>query len=826
MVFIASLAPALVMADPVSTLATTLDAEPVVACVIARDVKLTPMMRTQLSHCLAWVNDESVPTCRGQYTPISAPALADPTAVQIKADEVSLYSEGRSRLSGHVQVRQDKRIVSAQTAYIYRDANKNEVTKIELLNEVRFVEPDKLMIARKVVLNPRDKTGKIEDVLYRFNLNRANYNATSWGRASFVERFANKDYLLGKATYSTCPPHNESWHIEADEIKLDSTKSVGTAKNATLRVGDLPVLYAPYLTFPTSNERKSGFLMPFFGYSNVSGFNVATPYYWNIAPNYDATITPQAYTLRGLMLGGDFRYLTENSIGVLGGQFLPQDQAFRHFIATNREEFPSLNGTSTDRWSFLMRDSTQLAPDLSLHIDFQKISDDYYLQDFSNNLAVMTENQLLQQGDVTYTTEHWLLRGLLQSYQTPHPVNQAPIFDAYQRLPQLLAEGAYSELPMGAEVKLVGQFDEFKWPSDQINVPHGPRYHFNPIVSLPEIKPWGYITPSVELVENFYDVQYNQQMNKESFNRTIPRYSVDSGLTFAREWGANTQTIEPRLYYLNVPYQNQTQVPVYESAYMIFSTEQLFRTNRFSGFDRIGDTNQLSYAVTSRWLSDRNGEEKASLSVGQISYFSNRHVGLCYAQDGTCIEDPLYLGYLSPIAKSSPIASHGMYRINSLISTTADYVFDPHTSATNNGNVNFHYQPADNQLINIGYNYLIDGNLLPTANGGVLNTALHQATVAFAQPLSDRWSTLGAYSYNISKGYSMLGLLGMQYDNCCWAMRFMGGRTFMSLSTNSLQPQYNNNVYFQVLLKGLGTVAYSNPSSVVRSYLPTYKDLF
>lgn len=814
------------IADDVSSYATTLDVEPVVACVIARNTKLTPLIREQLSHCLAWENDDSVPTCRGKYASISASALGDAEAVQIKADEVSLYSEGRSRLSGHVEVQQDQRIVSAQTAYIYRDAKKNEVTKIVLLNEVRYVEPDKLIIARKVVLNPQDKTGKIEDVLYRFNLNRASAKTPAWGRASFVERFSNKDFLLRKATYSTCPPHNESWRIEADEIKLDSLNSTGTAKNAVLRVGDIPVIYTPYMSFPTSTARKSGFLMPYYGYSNVSGFNIATPYYWNIAPNYDATITPQVYTLRGLMLGGDFRYLTENSVGVIGGQFLPQDQAFRHFLDVNREEFPRLNGVSTDRWSFLLRDSTQLTHDLSMHIDFQQVSDDYYLQDFSNNLAIMTENQLLRQGDLTYTTDHWLLRGMLQSYQTPHPVNQAPIINAYERLPQLLAQGAYSELPMGAEIKLNGQFDDFRWPNAQENVPHGPRYHFNPILSLPEIKPWGYMTPSVELVENYYDVQYNQQLNTQSFNRTIPRYSVDSGLTFEREWGVNTQTIEPRLYYLYVPYHDQTPVPVYESAYMIFSTEQLFRSNRFSGFDRIGDTNQLSYALTSRWYSNKNGEEKASLTVGQVNYFANRQVGLCYAQNGPCVENPLFLGYVSPVAKTSPIASHGEYRINSVFSTTADYVWDPHTRATNNGNLNFHYQPADNRLINIGYNYLVDGNLLPTAYGGIQNTALHQGTIAVATPLNDRWSTLGAYSYNLSKGYSMLSLLGLQYDNCCWAARLMGGRTFMSLSTNSLQPQYNNNVYLQVLLKGLGTVAYSNPSSVVRSYLPTYKDLF
>ena len=812
--------------------AATEDIEPVLACVIARDVALSPPDRQRLSQCLAWENDATMPTCRGAYAPITVSALTEADGVQIRADNVSFYAEGRSRVSGHVEIRQAEHIVTAQTAYVYRDAKKNQVTKIELLDDVKFIEPDRLMIARKATLNPQDKSGIVEDVLYRFNTTQKKVvSLTAWGRASFIERFANENLRLSRATYSTCPPEHEAWHIEAKEIKLDTAKSVGVAKHATLRVGQFPVMYSPYLTFPTSNARKSGFLMPLFGYTNIGGFDAALPYYWNIAPNYDAIITPHEYTLRGTMIGGKFRYLTNHSLGIFSGNILPQDRAFGKFLANNRQEFPQLNNVSTDRWSLFLRDTTMLAPNLTMGINFQQVSDSYYQQDFSSNLAILTENQLLRQGDLTYTTDHWLLRGMVQSYQTLHPVNQAPVANIYERLPQLLAQGSYYELPLGVNLNFLGQFDYYHFPSSEApfngaTLPQGPRYHVNPIFSLPEMKPWGYITPSVSLVENYYNVYYGPQLDGQSFNRTIPQYSIDSGLTFERRIGSYTQTLEPRLFYLMVPYQNQTPVPVYDSAYMIFNTEQLFRTNRFSGFDRIGDANQLSYAVTSRWITDNSGREKASLSVGQISYFANRRVQLCYRQDGPCVDNPLMLGYLSPIASTSPIASHGVYRINSVLLTTADYVWDTFTHATNNGNLNFHYQPQENRLLTVGYTYLVDGNLLPSARGGVQNTALHQATVAYASPVTDRWSGLGIYSYNISKGYAMLSALGAQYENCCWAARLMGGRTFMSLDPNSFRPQYNNNVYFQVLLKGLGTVATSDPSSILRSYLPGLKDLF
>ncbi len=373
---------------------------------------------------------------------------------------------------------------------------------------------------------------------------------------------------------------------------------------------------------------------------------------------------------------------------------------------------------------------------------------------------------------------------------------------------------------------VLGQYDNYHWPVPQYNAPQGPRYHFNPALSLPIMKPWGYVTPTAEFIENAYEVHYESTLNGRSFNRLFTRFSIDTGLTFERSLVDYTQTLEPRLYYLYTPYRNQTPIPVYESGYMIFNTDQLFRNNRFSGFDRIGDANQLSYAVTTRFLSDNTGQEKASLSVGQIRYFSTRRVELCYQQYGTCTDNPLNLGYISPLVETSPIASHGSYRINSVLSMTGDYVYDVYAGTTNNADLNLHYQPAENRLLSAGYAYIENGNLLPSALGSKQNNALHQATIGYATPFTDKWSGLGVYSYNISKGYSMLALLGVQYDNCCWAARLIGGRTFMSLSPNSLQPTYNNNVYFQVLLKGLGSVASSDPSSIIQSYLPGLRNIF
>lgn len=819
-------------AIPMSSVAAGADwsMEPVHACVIPRSMPLNAPLRAHLARCLGWVSAEAQSPCCGGYQPLLISPLPHEKTLRIEADEVSFYPSGRSSMQGHVQVQQGLQIVSAQTAYIYRDAKTKQITQIQLIGDVRLADPDKLVIANKADMNPQDHSGRIEDALYRFNTQHASAVLPAWGRAGLLQKFASENYLLRKATYSTCAPQDNAWQIEAGEISIDQVKKKGVAKDAVLRVGDWPLLYTPYLSFPTAKERKSGFLMPLYGYSNVGGFDLGLPYYWNIAPNYDATLVPHVYSRRGVMMGGDVRFLTSQSTGVASAHVLPGDRAFAKYIKDNRVQYPSLRQESDNRWSLLLHDSTQWNQNLHMGINYQQVSDNYYLQDFSTNLAVATQNQLPRQGDLTWHSEHWLLSGMVQSYQTLHPVNQSMISDIYQRLPQLLARGRYDELPFNANFSVLGQFDNFYWPASVLMQPQGPRYHLNPVLSLSEVASWGYVRPSVQLVENYYDVRYDGAYSPTTFNRTIPRYSVDSGLFFERSSRAlghsMTQTLEPRLFYLNVPYQNQAPIPVYDTAYMIFNTDQLFRLNRFSGFDRISDANQLAYAVTSRWLSDTTGRERASLSVGQIKYFSNRRVQLCYDYSGICTDSPYMLGYLSPLAKASPIASRATYQLTDAWGVSADYAWDGHTNATNNGYLNFHYQPQADRLLNLGYTYLVNGDITQIAGGESQLGALHQATVSYAVPLSDKWSSLGVYSHNISKNYGMMTFLGFQYDSCCWAVRLLGGRTFKSLSPTTLNPQYNNNVYLQILLKGLGSAASGDPTSTIRTYIPGYRDIF
>ena len=803
--------------------------EPVSACLINTPDHMSTIARLRYQNCLDWVEDDSTPLCHGYYTPISISAVPE-GEVRVQADEASLFSEGRSKLSGQVQVQENERMVSANTAYIYRNAKSNQITKIELFGDVRYEEPDRLMLAEKAVLNPQDNSGRVDNVLYRIAKQRARASLPAWGKANYVQRFANQDYLLSEATYSTCSPSDKAWYISAKSIKLDHQESKAIARDATLRFYDVPVFYTPYLSFTMDKKRKTGFLRPVVGYSNVGGFNFGMPYYLNLAPNYDATLLPQIYTRRGLMMGGEFRYLTANSFTSFGGQFLPHDEAFKRFVNDNKDQFPSLRGLSNDRWYGTIYNQTQLNDYMRFHVNYQEVSDDYYLQDFSTNLAVTTQSQILQEADLTFTSDHWLMKGLVQSYQTLHPINQSEVSDIYQRLPHISASGQYDDLPFNSHFDVLMQIDNFQWPSNVTFQPQGPRLHINPNLKTSWYRPWGYITPSIQLVDNNYRVKLRQYQKEHSFNRFIPRYGLDSGLFFERQLSFNnhriTNTLEPRLFYLYVPFKDQTRIPVYDSAYMIFNYDQLFRFNRFSGFDRIGDTNQLAYAVKSRWISDQTGNEIASISIGQARYFNNRRVKLCYDNDGTCQEDPLTLGFLSLDESYSPVALRAKYHFNPTLMVYGDYVWDPATRSTNNGYLSLLYHPGYNKIFSLGYNYLVNGDITQIANTAIQDNVLSQATFAYSWPLSEQWTTLGVFSHNLSKRYNMMSYMGVQYENCCWAVRLIGGRTFQSLSQTNLTPNYNSNVFLQVILKGLGSASSSDPSSIIGTYLPGFDDLF
>ncbi len=771
---------------------------------------------------------QSVPNgcCGGYFVPDAASICMAPGQIQLQAQEIELNEQGCSTLSGGIKINYQQQTLKANKAYVLRNAKTGKIDEVLLLDQVEILEPGKKVVANYAEYHPQTQSGFAWNAAYKVMLNRARARLPGWGNAKKVERHSDGLIYLDDASFSTCSPESTSWRIVAKNLELNPHTERGVARHTRFEWHQKPLFYLPYMSFPITGKRQSGFLTPTVGFSNITGYNFSLPYYWNIAPNYDATIVPHVYTMRGLMMGGEFRYMDKYSNGLLIGNFLPDDQLFGKFLESNAPTYPSLNNLSKNRWSGIWRNQSYFNNHLGMKVDYEKVSDDYYLQDFSSNLSVMTENQLLRQGELFYQSDHWFMRGMLQNYQTLQPINQSFVTHLYARQPQLLADGHYDKIMGFGDLKLIGQFDQFQWTGGAV-APQGPRLHVNPNLSFPLINSWGYVKPQLEFIGNFYQLTHvNDSQEMTSYGFTIPRYSVDGGLNFDRFGDYWQQTLEPKLYYLYVPYQNQSVVPSFESAYMIFNTDQLFRPNRFSGYDRIGDTHQLAYSLGSRLISPRTGMEKLSLTVGQIAYFKDRQLNLCYGPNGNCQDPSVYLGYLNPTDKVSPITSRGVYSLTKDLAIVGNYAYDVNLNSSNNGDLNLHYQPSPERIIHLGYSYLVNGNIITGLNAPVSEQALNQLSAAYAWPFTEKWSSLAIYSYNLSNRYAMLTYGGVQYDTCCYAFRLIGGRAFQSLEPQTLAPQYNNNIYFQFLLKGIGAAANGDPVSTIQSYLPGLYNIF
>lgn len=821
-------------------------------CLPPPSASLTPAMRARIAQWLDWrdFSPTSLPSktsagcsanqanlCGGSYQEKTlegfSAELPKQDDMKVSADEAMLYPDGKSTLSGDVVVIQPNREMHADTAYIIRDAKTQQVTQIDLIGQVAFREPGRVIYGDVGHYWPLTQKGDMDNALYRLMLEQprsiySDEKLQAWGRAASAKRDEQILYLKD-ATYTTCAPQDAAWRIKAKELELNKETGRGEAYHATLDFHDVPVFYFPYYNFPIDSRRESGFLVPVMGYSNNYGMNIGAPYYWNMAPNYDMVITPNYYSERGLALTDDFRFLTETSRGNIMVSGIMHDQKFQQFINDN-----DIEDVSDNRDEIYFKDATRFNPNWSFNTQYHSVSDDYYLQNFGSSIAETTQNQLLQQADIDFNSDHWTSTLMMQHYETLHPINQTAVGDVYSRYPQWILNGNYGALPGGLNFNINNEYDNFVWTNEEETLqPLGGRVHTNPIFSRPMMGMSGYITPTVQVQETNYNLTQNTTDLPTDMNILVPQTSVDSSLYFDRnatiggkDW---TQTLEPRMYYLYVPYVNQTQVPNFDSGYYTFTYDQLFRPNRFSGIDRVGDSNQTTLALMSRFLDPDSGTEVFHWGVGETYYFEDRQVQLMQETDSDLpYADPTSTaGYTSPTDNYSPIASQIAYYITPTWSLLGDGSWDPNTSETNNATINLHYQPGINQIINVGYSFLVNGDQVGITDLDTEDGNLNQAILSAAWPFTPnhQWSALGSWTQNISHNYPMSYSAGVQYEDCCWAVRFMGGKIYSSLDTTTNLPVYNTGIYLQFLLKGLGNIANSVPTQMLNN-VTGYQDIF
>ena len=793
---------------------------------------------------------ETGPYCSGAYIEPIRPGMNDPTS---KSDSPTFIGAKASRyqqeeqiatLAGDVVMRQGSMQIEADEASLYQAENRGELN-----GKVRLRDNGALIVGDHADVQLDTGAAKVDNAEYILHKSRIR------GSALYAKRGENAIIRLKDGTYTTCEPNSNAWQLKGNNITLNPATGFGTATNVTLRVKDIPVFYTPYIYFPIDDRRQSGFLPPSFSSSTDTGFMLVTPYYFNLAPNYDATLYPRYMTKRGLLMEGEFRYLTESSEGQFGAAYL-NDKDDKRKDQTDYKD---------TRYMLNWQHKGGLDSRVLTQVDYTKISDPYYFQDLqSDQIGVESREYVNQQGSVTYRGDTYNATLNAQAYQMATVTQITP----YNKLPQITFNGALPYHPGGLDFKYdteIVRFERSLENGDYTNEDgtvasrldtrvaglaraNGTRLNLAPSMSLPMTASYGYVTPSLKYMYTQYDLDLDTKgkqtlLKGEQYNssqtRSVPIASIDSGLYFDRntQWfGTNyRQTLEPRAFYLYVPERDQSDIPIFDTSESTFSYSSLWRDNRFTGSDRVGDENKLSLGLTSRWIED-NGFERQRVSVGQAYYFKDRKVQLPGISDDR----------KDATSNVSPYALEYAYRFNRDWRATADYNWDPETRSPRSGSAMMHYQPEDNpnKVVNAGFRYRNDqvrydqytgkwtvggGAYLSPGQPGYIKDyyKIKQHDFSVIWPIVPQWNVISRWQYDYNRNRTLEAFGGFEYDNCCWKLRLIN-RYWVSNDEYTQEAPQNekgdHGLFLQIVLKGLGGVVGTKVESFLDKGIQGYRE--
>lgn len=690
------------------------------------------------------------------------PALTGTRAedpIVIEADDLAGKTEDQIEASGDVTVRQGGQSIRADRLLFKQSSH-----EVDAQGAVILEQDGNTMNGPHLLFNMEKSTGSMQQPQFYLKENDAH------GSAQALHIQDRQHYSMDNATYTTCPAGNQAWQMKMGLLEIDRDRQVGVAHNASVEFKGVPILYSPWMDFPLNNQRKSGFLAPIFGGTVTGGNEITLPYYWNIAPNFDATIAPREMTKRGLMLNNEFRYLEPAFSGELHLDMLPND-ALAH----------------RSRALFSLSHMQTLAPRLSGYLDYTQVGDNNYFRDLGNTVNVTSQANLLQEGGLHYDAGWWRAMARIQHYQTlQDPI--APIAVPYARLPQmtLTAQQNYA----GANLAFAGEYVSFSHPT----AANASRLVLNPSVSFPLISnPASYVTPKLALHSAYYAMGANNTGTLQHVSATLPVFSLDSSVAFEREGNMfhndYVQTLEPRAFYVYIPYKDQTQLPNFDSAPADFNFTQIFTENRFVGSDRVGDTNSLTLALTSRLLEPENGMEHLSMMLGERISFSTPQVNLITPAATTNKSDIL-------LALAGRITRHW--------SLDSEFQYDPNQSHVQRYNVAANYRPAAGKVLNLGYRF--------TRN------TLRQVDLSTQWPISGRWNAVGRWNYSLQDSRILETIGGLEYNQDCWMLRLVAQR--FATATQ----QTNTGFFVQLELNDFVKVG-SDPLTLLKQSIPGYTKL-
>lgn len=698
---------------------------------------------------------------------------------RITADEVGGQSKVSVRAEGNVIIERNSQVLNAQ----WVDYNQQTET-VTAGDSFVLYDNGSVVSGDKLEYKLSDSTGSGENLRLETEHEGRRLQAVSaQGQLQGKNR-----YHLQDTKFNTCQRGDASWYIQADSIEADYEQGVGVAKNAKLVFGGVPVLYTPWADFPLNGNRKSGLLVPTVGLGS-DGLELDLPYYLNLAPNYDATITPGVIGSRGARIGGQFRYLQPKYAGQVEGTWMPDDRKSEH----------------NNRYQFRLNHNQQFTSKLSGGIDYNRVSDNDYYRDFYGQDDIAANVNLNRQVWLNYNDTLWggALNGhfTVQKYQT-----LANIYgykdEPYAILPRL--QGTWNKNIGNAQVDLFGQFTRFDHDSKQ----SGNRAVLYPSVRWNLHNEWGFISPKLGVHYTFYDLDDFENNPGRSVSRTLPIFNIDAGMTFERQtrlFGHDfVQTLEPRLFYNYIPTKSQNDLPNFDSSENSFSYEQLFRENLYSGNDRINSANSLTAALQTRYLDDKTGAERLRAGIGQKYYFTTDNV--------------LLDGSVSRYQRNrSDWIAFGQGQISESVSAHAIVHYNQNLRRWENLDTGLLYNPEPGKALSVRYKYGRNEPIYLQDDGNYYYDKLKQIDIGAQWPITRQLSAVARFNYDLDVKKPLEQLVGLEYrSGCgCWSASVVGQRYVNSLNS------YKNAVFFNLQLKDLSNIG-NNPSEKLRLVVPGY----
>ncbi len=694
-------------------------------------------------------------------SPLRTVVLDNPDTIQLEAGrfEAQVGGEPAAIMSGGVLLRRDDKLAGADTARF-----DSEQRALYLEGGVRYEDPRTQILSRSAEFGYA--MGRIRFEGAEFSLGSSNAR----GAAEEIEINESGTLSLGGVEYTTCPPGDEDWLLQGKSIRLDTREGIGTARGMKLRFMNVPIIYLPYISFPIGDARKSGMLTPEIGSSGRSGNEIRVPYYFNLAPNYDATITPRLLTSRGLQVETKFRYLTRRNEGSISADYLPDDDEF------NRSRHQVRFGHRTT-WGNGWRN----------RINFREVSDGEYFEDLGGSLSVSSTTHLDRHLSFDYYSERLSVFAQAQDYQTIDDTIM-PADEPYRRVPQILVNANW---PVGV-VRLV--LDSEVVSFDRDTGVTGWRVNASPSVELDLGTPGWFVKPAIALDYTRYELSNTLPGETTDPARTVPISSVDVGLVLERAMAnaRRIQTLEPRLLYVNIPFRDQDGLPVFDTILPDINLVQLYRKNRFLGVDRIGDTEQLSAGVTSRVLDVATGRELMTATIGQTRYYSDRNVTLP-GRTASTVEASDYIAQLRFLLLDN-------------VNFDLGHQWGNGDNGTTKSEARLQYSPARNKVFNLAYRFRRD--------------SLEQGDVSWSWPVSTQWNFVGRYNFSFRDQEVLEQFFGLEYESCCWGLRLVS-RRHISKRDGTRDSSFG----LQLVLKGMTSVGTAADKLLERGILGYSADL-